>query len=365
MATQLIGKDNWKNAHYDIHTFEQNAAADQAYEEYRKQTQAQIDKENARDAEHTRDVEDTKRINMGLSPESQGVLKNPTKPGDLTTANASAPDLNTPAPADPNGATSYDALATYQQQAMDFRNKIPELSGQYSNVLGGSLRDQLAGQMKNIKANSNARGLLHSGIQGGANAQAELQAAQAYAPQMSNYNAQLQDQANQMDQQAITAGLNKYNVDLSQNDLAFRNALAERQAYLTNMNALPNSLNGLFSGAASGIKQREKNPVKVDSTQSGVDTSGPDYSGGGTMVSKAGGSPLRSTIAAKMGDMGTSYNPNQYALSAPAQAAPKPAITNQSPAQAGMAAATALGGVVSGKMGGGMQPAKKQGFITG
>lgn len=216
------------------------------------------------------DEERAKRNSADYGKRPGDIKINPTAGQAQTVPNP----MNTPARpplrdiSTPVAKSQWSPQETQANLAMDFRKNIAGKSGAYSNVLTGQLKSQIADQIGNIKSRANARGLLNSGIQKGAERSAERQAAAAYVPQMSEYNKQLQEQADAMERASIDQGLNDYSLRLGVADQTWKDALAQRQQQIDNMNAVPNAIGNVFSGLAGGNAARgggqQGGPMWVD-----------------------------------------------------------------------------------------------------
>lgn len=108
-------------------------------------------------------------------PNQQPVSSSPTNSPNLTPASARPPR---PAPLAPSNDPADQALAnilaydqanadSLQGQAKDFRSNMPSYIGNQVDAATGQSRLNLANDIQGVKTNSNARGLLYSGINSG------------------------------------------------------------------------------------------------------------------------------------------------------------------------------------------------------
>ncbi len=163
--------------------------------------------------------------------------------GDVLTK---PPDAPAPPGMDPRLAAIRDKQI---KEATDFRQNLDsEKDATYRGVESAS-RDQLSGDLSQIGKNYNKRGLLYSGMREGAESGAMANRAAGLAEARSGINRSLEEQADQMEKQALTGGMDYWQGAKSIQDSAFNEAMgkmASRRAVLGGLG----SAGGAIGGAA-------------------------------------------------------------------------------------------------------------------
>jgi hypothetical protein len=128
------------------------------------------------------------------------------------------------------------------RNAMDFRQNLPSMA----NTLGTSLADQnnqmMDQNIRSVRQNSSARGLLYGGLNAGREQGARSVAGNALAQGRSNINMGLQNAANTLDAQALHTAQGVQQTQDSIQSGIYKQALADMQA----RNAV---VGGFMSGA--------------------------------------------------------------------------------------------------------------------
>ncbi len=124
------------------------------------------------------------------------------------------------------------------KEASDFRSNLPGYEKDASQNLANQSRRQLAGDIATNNMSSNRRGLLGSGLNQAANAQASGRAATGYASANQGMVNQLQDQADQMEQSAINNGYQYWQSSKAIQDSAYNAALSNMLAARSGTTAL-------------------------------------------------------------------------------------------------------------------------------
>ncbi len=143
-----------------------------------------------------------------------------------------------PPPMDPNAAA---LTAKRTQEAKDYRANLPGTIQDASTSLQNQSRRALAGDMAQNNMSANRRGLLGSGLNQSANAQASGKEAVNYANANQQMTNKLQDSADQMDANAINNGYQYWQSAKAIQDSAYNaalsNMMAQRSAFMGVLNA--------------------------------------------------------------------------------------------------------------------------------
>ena len=154
-------------------------------------------------------------------------------------------------------------------QAQDFRKDLPNYINRQTTALGDSSRMNLAKDIQKVKQNSNARGLLYSGVNEGNIAEAKGYESDALAKDVQGVNMQANSQADFRDQLAANAqtGAEGQDVALSQfqatqTQTAYEQALqkqASQNAFWGGLFGTVGQIGGLIaSGGLSGAAKVAK-----------------------------------------------------------------------------------------------------------
>ncbi len=159
------------------------------------------------------------------------------------------PQAPPPPATDPNlGALQQQRT----QEASAFKANLPGYEQDASTSLANQSRRQLAGQMAQNNTSANRRGLLGSGINQAANAQASGNAATSYANANQQMNNQLQNQADQMESSAINNGYQYWQSAKAGQDAAYNAALANMMAARSGTSSLLGAASKLGGAAIGG-----------------------------------------------------------------------------------------------------------------
>lgn len=148
-----------------------------------------------------------------------------------------------PGPAKPNPPPPPDArLAQIRDQrikeATDYRSNLPGTINDASSNLQNVSRRQLAGDIASNKMSANRRGLLGSGLNQAADAQASGKASVNYAQANQGMVNQLQNQADLMETSAINNGYDYWQSAKGAQDSAYNAALSNMMAARSGTTAL-------------------------------------------------------------------------------------------------------------------------------
>lgn len=166
-----------------------------------------------------------------------------------------APDAPAPPGMDPRLAAIRDKQI---KEAQDFRTNLDsEKNATFRNVESAS-RDQLSGDISQINKNYNKRGLLYSGMREGAEAGAQANRAAGLAEAKTGINRSLEEQANEMEKQALMGGMDYWQGAKAIQDSAFNEAMqkmASRRAALGGLGSIAGSLIGAKIGSDQSAKE--------------------------------------------------------------------------------------------------------------
>lgn len=146
-------------------------------------------------------------------------------------------------------------------QLEDTRKQLSGNAQQYRQNLGATqnkqfeqstdpARTQLARRMSDIDSSANSRGLLYSGLKQGAQADANAGYASGLAQNRTQINADTNNRADQMDQAAISAGLDQQQLQQSIYDDQYQRDLKARDARMGVLNKLGGAVGGLVGSGA-------------------------------------------------------------------------------------------------------------------
>lgn len=132
------------------------------------------------------------------------------------------------------------ALKDQQTQAQQFRSNIPTMQQNLSQQMAQGVNKQIGMGINNVKANTNSRGLLTSGINQGMQGQVRQAGSNQLAQGRSTINTSLQNEANQMDSSAISSGLAMQNAQQQIQNTIYQQAMTN----MMNQNNMYGSLAG-------------------------------------------------------------------------------------------------------------------------
>lgn len=141
-----------------------------------------------------------------------------------------------------------------RQHAKEYRNRIPQLADTFMGQIAEVNKKNLAAEIDQTQKNYNKRGLLYSTARVGAEGDARTRSAQDLATKRYDVNKQLEDQADQLDQQAIDSGfaLASQGQQLAGQDAELQSKYLDvaLQRQQQDMAGLANLTQGIMGGAA-------------------------------------------------------------------------------------------------------------------
>lgn len=135
--------------------------------------------------------------------------------------------------------------------AQDYRTNSENLKGQQGRQAGEGSRQNLAKSMTGINQNTNARGLLYSGVRQGAQQAAASDESARLAAQRSQINQQIEDQANQLDTSALNSAYSVQSMQQQMNDAAYKQALLNKQNEFSALGSAGKMFGSLVGSAAA------------------------------------------------------------------------------------------------------------------
>lgn len=142
-----------------------------------------------------------------------------------------------------------------QEAAKTFRSQIPTVKQEQENVMKQRSRQDLAGSLAGVKQEMSGRGLLYSGLRGAAETDAASQAASQLAAQRANLNQRLEGQAQDMEKNAIAAGMERQKQEQAKLDAEYeakQSAFQRRQDMMSGLFKAGGSLIGGSMGSGKG-----------------------------------------------------------------------------------------------------------------
>lgn len=133
-------------------------------------------------------------------------------------------------PQGPDLSPLINARTQAQERSSQFRANQSGMQEDADRASRMQARSELSRQMQNIGSNFNQRGLLYSGLKGASEMGANAQTASALSNQSMADRDRLEGTARDFENQAIQSGLDYQGAQQSASDMAFQNALAQRQA---------------------------------------------------------------------------------------------------------------------------------------
>lgn len=137
------------------------------------------------------------------------------------------------------------------QRAKSFRSNMSGMQKEYEATQKNRARTEIGQAMRNVGANYNQRGLLFSGLRRAGEVGAAQDVASQGAASQAAFNQQLEGQAQGLESQAIGTGLSAQNLAQQREDMAFQNALADREARQGAIRGLGGAL-GSITGSIFG-----------------------------------------------------------------------------------------------------------------
>lgn len=166
-------------------------------------------------------------------------------------------------PADPTAAANATLTQQKQQQAQDFRAGIPQLEKGLTRQYALQSHNQLAQQLSGIRRDAAQRGIMNSGIRLGNEGNAQAGAASKLAEMRSQLHNGALGQADQLDQDAINAGITQTQIAQQLQDNIYNQALknmAERNSTFASLGSSAGGVVGTAAGSqtdASKLKQKQ------------------------------------------------------------------------------------------------------------
>lgn len=139
------------------------------------------------------------------------------------------------------------------KQANEFRSNLPGMEKDLGGNLDTQSKRQLAGDIASNNMSSNRRGLLGSGINQAANAKSAGSEALNLAQSKQQLSNTLQDQADQMENQAITSGYQYWQSAKGIQDSAYNAALGNMAAKRSGTMGFLGGLAQVGAGLAGGV----------------------------------------------------------------------------------------------------------------
>jgi len=118
--------------------------------------------------------------------------------------------------------------ADYQAQVKQFRDNVPALESQLFQGAANQSRNQLAGQLADIRQNAASRGLLYGGLREGAEQGARAGAAGDLAAKRFAINQAVEGQANDFDSNALNRLMEQYRAEQEANQQQYGMNLQRR-----------------------------------------------------------------------------------------------------------------------------------------
>lgn len=148
------------------------------------------------------------------------------------------------------------AIAAEQDKAAeDFKNNLPAYKNEQYNMAADTMKRGLAGDLKGIDQAANGRGLLYSGLRQGSRAQTQMGLAGNLSQAKADVNQAAEDQARQLEMNAIGTGMGMLNANMGNQQLAYQQALnkyAAQQAQKGAIGGMLGSIGGAAFGGAGG-----------------------------------------------------------------------------------------------------------------
>lgn len=137
------------------------------------------------------------------------------------------------------------------KQAQDYRENMSNMKEEQGVQSQENARQTLANRLANIRAGSNSRGLLYSGLRQGAESQAGTDTAGQVAQERAQINNSVEDQANQLDSTALNSAFQTQGLQQQLNDSAYQDALQRRKQGISLLGTVGGALGGMV-GAGAG-----------------------------------------------------------------------------------------------------------------
>lgn len=141
--------------------------------------------------------------------------------------------------------------ASQAQTARSFRDEMPSVAQDQENRIKEQSRRQLSADMSGLRGGFSQRGLLYSGLRRAAETGQSAASAAGAAAERANVNQRLTGQADALDQNAISSGLELQKQKQAAADEDYEAQMAsykQRQQALMGMGGALGSLGGMFLG---------------------------------------------------------------------------------------------------------------------
>jgi hypothetical protein len=148
---------------------------------------------------------------------------------------------------------SQDYANTLTNQAQQFRSDLPSYLERQTNAATDSSKQALASDIANVKSNSNARGLLYSGVNEGNQAMARGAESAKLAKNIQNINDTANQQADIKDQLATQAQGVSNQQDLQALQMRAQNSETAYEQALKQQQSQQGFFGQLFGGIAGAV----------------------------------------------------------------------------------------------------------------
>ncbi len=157
----------------------------------------------------------------------------------------------------PSGAPpqdpAIDQITTEKQnQAKDFRSGIPQMEKGLTRQYALKAHQDLAGQLAQIRRDSAQRGIMNSGVRLGNEAGAGANSAAGVAQMKTNLHTAALGQADQLDQDAINAGITQTQIAQQLQDNIYNQALKNLANQNSAISSIGTAVGGIAGTAAAG-----------------------------------------------------------------------------------------------------------------
>jgi hypothetical protein len=143
--------------------------------------------------------------------------------------------------------------ASQAETARKFRSDMPGVANEQENTIKENSRRGLAADLSGVRGSFSQRGLLYSGLRRAAEADQGAESAAGAAAQRANVNQKLQGQAQSLDQNAISSGLELQRQRQQKADAEYDAEMAAYQGRQQALMGLGGSL-GTVAGSLLGRK---------------------------------------------------------------------------------------------------------------
>jgi hypothetical protein len=178
---------------------------------------------------------------------------------------------------DPGFAAAVDKANTI---ATDYQANIPVYAEQNMGIVGNQARQSLAQALSANTANANSRGFLYSGLKQGADVASQGQYADNLANAQTQINSTLQNNANDLKNNAISIGQKAADAQQNYTGAAQQTALdvtntelGQEQQNAQNYAQAGSALGSAVGGAAGLLSGNKNNSNGTGTTDGGINTS--------------------------------------------------------------------------------------------